>query len=116
MSISDNIKELRTRYNLTQSELGEIAGVTDKAVSTWENGTAEPRTGALEKIAAHFGIRKSDIISDDEIPYFIDPETADIVQALHDRPELKVMFDATRKASPEDLEIALMILNRGKSE
>lgn len=40
MSIADNIKRLRETYGLTQSELGAIAGVTDKAVSTWEIGRA----------------------------------------------------------------------------
>lgn len=64
MSISDNIKALRERYSLTQSDLGEIAGVSDKAVSTWEKGTAEPRMGAVQKIADHFGIPKSFIVDD----------------------------------------------------
>lgn len=36
MSIADNIKKLRETYDLTQSQLGKIAGVSDKAVWTWE--------------------------------------------------------------------------------
>lgn len=62
MNISENIKKLRQLYNLTQSELGKIAGVSDKAVWTWENGTAEPRMGAIQRIADYFHINKSDII------------------------------------------------------
>ena len=50
---------------MTQAEFGEIAGVSDKAVSTWENGTAEPRLGAVQKIAQHFNITKGSIIEDD---------------------------------------------------
>lgn len=65
MSISENIKALRERYSLTQSDLGAIAGVSDKAVSTWEKGTAEPRMGAVQKIADHFGIPKSFIVDDE---------------------------------------------------
>lgn len=64
MSIGDNIKELRIKHGLEQSQLGEIAGVTDKAVSSWENNISIPRMGAIEKIANYFGIRKSDIIED----------------------------------------------------
>lgn len=67
MSIGKNIKRLREIHNLSQKELGEIAGVSDKAVSTWENGTKEPRMGAIQKIADHFGILKSDIIEGDKI-------------------------------------------------
>lgn len=62
MSISDNIKNLRIEYNLTQTELGKIAGVSGKAVWTWENGLAEPRMGAIQKIADYFNIKKSIII------------------------------------------------------
>ena len=64
MPISENIKTLRRRYGLTQQELGEIAGVSGKAVSTWELGVKEPRMGAIQRIADHFGISKSSIIED----------------------------------------------------
>ena len=64
MGISENIKEIRRRFSLTQQQLGEIAGVSDKAVSTWESGLAEPRMGAIQKIADHFNISMSEIVDD----------------------------------------------------
>ena len=72
MSIGDNIKRLRLAENLSQAELGKIAGVTDKAVSTWESGLKVPRMGAVEKMAAHFGVPKS-VILDDAEPTAIPP-------------------------------------------
>ncbi len=65
MSIANNIKRLRESHDLTQTELGEIAGVTDKAVSSWETGAKTPRMGAIQKIADYFHINKSDIIEDE---------------------------------------------------
>lgn len=64
MAISENIKLLRERYRLSQKDLALIAGVSDKAVSTWERGLKEPRMGAIQKIADHFGIKKSNLIED----------------------------------------------------
>ena len=64
MSIGDNIRILRESHGLTQSELGRIAGVSDKAVSTWESGLRAPRMGAVQKISEHFGIPKSRILDD----------------------------------------------------
>nr|DAU14836.1 MAG TPA: Repressor protein CI [Caudoviricetes sp.] len=64
MGIPENIKKLREMYNLSQKDLGIIAGVSDKAVSTWEKGLKEPRMGAIQKIADHFGLQKSNIIED----------------------------------------------------
>lgn len=78
MPIAENIKRLRNSHNLTQAELGEIAGVTDKAVSTWEKGEKIPRMGAIQKMADYFGVSKSNIIEDDipimksNISYVID--------------------------------------------
>ena len=64
MTIAENIKKIRIRFDLTQDELGEIAGVSGGAVSTWERGTAEPRMGAIQRIADKLNISKSDIIED----------------------------------------------------
>ena len=65
MNIVANIKYLRKLFELSQKDLGVIAGVTDKAVWAWEQGTREPRMGALQRLADHFGIKKSDIIDGD---------------------------------------------------
>ena len=64
MSIGSNIRRLRTDAQLSQAELGKIAGVTDKAVSTWEADIKTPRMGAVEKMAAYFGVPKSAILDD----------------------------------------------------
>lgn len=76
MSIGENIKRLRESHGLTQVQLAEIAGVTDKAVSTWENDMKTPRMGALQRIADYFGIAKSDIIEDAKsvLPEFSHPD------------------------------------------
>lgn len=64
MPIGENIKRLRIMHGLSQKELARIAGVSDKAVSTWESGSKEPRMGAVQKIADHFGLKKSNLIED----------------------------------------------------
>ena len=64
MSIAEQIKALRQQHGLSQSELGAIVGVTDKAVSTWETGLKEPRRATLEKLAAHFHVPVGQITGD----------------------------------------------------
>ena len=48
------IFELRKRNGISQTELAELLGVTNKAVSKWENGRAKPKTEILQKMAAYF--------------------------------------------------------------
>lgn len=64
MGISENLKRLREIYGLTQQDLADIAGVTNKSVSAWELGNKEPRMGAVEKIAKRFGLKKSNLIEE----------------------------------------------------
>ena len=64
MSVRENIIRLRTLSALTQEDFGKIAGVSRGAVSQWEGGFSEPRMGAIEKLARHFGIPKSWLMED----------------------------------------------------
>lgn len=75
MSIKENIKRIREIYDLSQQDLADIAGVTNKAVSSWELGNSEPRMGAIEKIAARFGLKKSAIIEEGGLDNFQKPMT-----------------------------------------
>ena len=50
------ISELRRKAGMTQKELAGRLGVTDKAVSKWENGAAKPTTHMLRKLACQFGV------------------------------------------------------------
>ncbi len=89
MTIGDNIKTLRERFDLTQAQLGEIAGVSDKAVSTWENGANVPRMGAIQKIADYFGIPKSEIIEgrqEEKKPTQLDELREEVLNLLVDLP------------------------------
>ena len=74
MTIRENIIKLREIYGITQEELAAIVEVTRGAVSQWEGGFAEPRMGAIQKMADHFGIAKSNIIEDGGMD-LIDPIT-----------------------------------------
>ena len=64
MSIGTSIKKIREHHSLSQSEFAKSLGVTDKAVSTWENDKKTPRIGIFEKIQAIYGVPKSKLIDD----------------------------------------------------
>lgn len=74
MGIRENIIKLRELFDVTQEQLGAIAGVTRGAVSQWEGGFSEPRMGAIQKMSDYFHISKSNIIEDGGMD-LIDPVT-----------------------------------------
>ena len=50
-SFGNLISALRERCGLSQYQLGALVGVSDKAVSKWENGASKPRTDTIRKLA-----------------------------------------------------------------
>lgn len=57
------IAELRTEKDLTQTELGEILGVSYKAVSKWENGICLPDASLYDDICKIFKITKDELFA-----------------------------------------------------
>lgn len=56
------IYNLRKKNGISQTELAEILGVTNKAVSKWENGKAKPRIEILQKMASYFKIPVEELL------------------------------------------------------
>lgn len=48
--------ELRKKAGLSQTQLADQLGVTNKAVSKWENGKAKPGTETIRKLASLFSV------------------------------------------------------------
>ncbi len=59
----NRILELRTRAGLSQAELAERLGLTNKAVSKWEVGKAKPSTQSIRKLAALFGVSVEELMT-----------------------------------------------------
>ena len=61
-SLGEVLKEHRTRCSLTQEFVAEAMGVSRQAVSKWENGTADPSTSNLLKLAKLYGVTPEELI------------------------------------------------------
>lgn len=57
------LHELRMRRRLTQYQLGALVGVSDKAVSKWENGSSKPQSSILYKLSEILGISVDELLS-----------------------------------------------------
>ena len=57
------IKELRKEKNMTQKELAEKIGLTDKAISKWERGLSFPDITMLSSLAEVFDVDVSEILN-----------------------------------------------------
>ena len=56
MSIGNNIYALRKAKKVTQAQLAEKIGVSEQAVSKWENDICAPDVSLFPVIAEYFGV------------------------------------------------------------
>ena len=60
--ISELIKKLRKEKDLTQEELGNLLGVSGKAVSKWERGQSLPDVAIIKKLSDNLGISTDELL------------------------------------------------------
>ena len=63
-TLGATIRSLRKQHNMTQADLAEKLGVTDKAVSKWERGKSYPDIGHFPKLAGIFGMSIDEMVKD----------------------------------------------------
>ena len=66
--IGRNISNLLIERDKTQQELADAIGVSKSTVSTWTNGKRIPRMDKVDAMCKYFGVERSAIIGDGQIP------------------------------------------------
>lgn len=117
MLFNERLRELRQNKGLSQSQLAEALNISKSAISMYELGRREPDLETLEGIADFFNVDINYLLGkEDGSMYYLDPEAAEIAQEVQARPELKILFDASRKVSADDLKFVVDMIDRLKNK
>lgn len=92
----------RREKGITQKELAEKLGVTDKAVSKWETGRGMPDVSVLENLSKELEVSVSEILNGGEVERELLPETAD-----------KIIVDTMKDSSKKVSKKRLMAIGAG---
>ena len=115
--LSDELKRLRALNRMTQAELAQRVGYSQQAVARWETNRSTPDPNTLIRLAHIFGVTVDELVGNaPHEGYYINPETARLAQELHDNPEYKAMFDATRQLSPEAVKEVMNFIRYQKAK
>mgnify|MGYP003369854456 CR=1 FL=1 len=139
------LREARIKSGHTLEQAGEKIGVTAKTIQRYETGERKISLNKLIELTSLFGIeytsfmaaakrRLSEMNSDiseadgssehyeepDNFPdsgsYYVDDEARAIAQQVYERPQLRMLFSASKNVSAEDLETVIALVNRMKRE
>lgn len=105
------LKELRTKKNMTQDELGKILNVSGKTIGTWERDSRQPNIETINALANYFNVSTDYLLgrSEEKKSPSEDRENKDLKKFLEDNLDNGMTF-GDGKVTEEDrekLEIAL---------
>ena len=82
--IGNFLKELRTEKNLTQAQLAEHFGVTNRSVSRWETGSNLPDISLIVEIADFYGVDVREIIDGERKRENMDKDIKEVADKMAD--------------------------------
>lgn len=121
------LKSLRKSEGLTQTDLASALNISRSAIGMYESGAREPDFETLEMIADYFNVdvdylmgrtnKTTKLINPNaDSHYYLNEETRAIAQDIYENPDLRILFDASKNTTPEDLKFIIEMVKRMKGE
>lgn len=82
--IGNFFKELRKEKGVTQEQLSEYLGVTNRTISRWENGVNMPDFDLIIKIAQYFDVTIEELLDGERKTNIMHKETEDALLKVAD--------------------------------
>lgn len=89
------LRTLRCRRSITQAELAEVLGVSNRSISRWENGTTMPDFDLIIELAKYYGVEVGEIL-DGERKDPMDGKTEETMLKIADYHNLEREFFSKR--------------------
>lgn len=117
----ERLNSILQKRNLSQADLSKMTGIRSSSISDWLNGKYEPKQDKIAIIAEALNVSPVWLIGYDEPSttqtegYYVDPETAEYAEMLRTRPEMRMLFSASRGISKEEMQEAVNYIEFIKS-
>lgn len=119
----DKITEYKKKKGWTNDILAQKSGVPKGTISKITSGiTKNPQLDTLRAIADALCCRIEDFVENplpleptiEQQDYYLSPEVSQMAQEIYDNPELRILFDASRKLTKDDVLAVVDIVKRMK--
>lgn len=121
--IGQKIRLLREQKNMTQEQLAKLVNLSQQTIDHYEKGRAKPNIDTVSLFANVFNVSTDYLLgcTDDPSPkdshqHVYDDEALEYLDELHKRPEMKTLFEVGRKATKEDIETAITVIEALKKK
>lgn len=101
---AEKLRMIMKRRQVGNKELAQRSGVPLGTLNKILYGdTKSPSLDTMQALAAALDCTLNDFSESGNQAYYLNSETAKIAQEIYNDPNLKILFDASRKATPEEL-------------
>lgn len=110
-----NLNNFLSLNGYKQADLARHMKVSTATTAKWCTGQTIPRIDKIQSICNWLNIRKEDLLEERPDPteqYYIDKDARELAEFLHKNPKYKVLFDASRKVRPEDIDFVKQMIDR----
>ena len=107
---SKNLQYYMNLYNKTRIQVAKDIGVSYTTFTSWIKGANYPRIDKIELLANYFRVNKADLIENifsENEQYYNDPSVSEYAQAIKDNPDLRLLFDASKDMSKDDINFVI---------
>lgn len=104
MGLYENVKEAAKRKGYSINRLEQELGFARSYIAKFK--TITPSADKIQRIADFLGVSTEYLLTGTEkepAGYYLNDETAQVAQEIFENKDLRVLFDAAKDASPEDL-------------
>lgn len=123
MTIGRNIYHARKLSGMTLEELSKHIGISRQTLSRYENGIiGNIPSDRIEKIAIALNVSPAQLMGWEEMSgnsadeYYTDPAVNEYAEQLRTNPNMRLLFDATKEMSKEDIDYVVDLVNRLKGK
>ncbi len=94
--IGQFLKKLRKEKSITQEQLAEILGVSNRSISRWENGTTMPDFDLLIQMAKYYDVEIGEILDGERKAENMDAKTEELMLKIADYNNVERNFFSKR--------------------
>lgn len=107
-----NLRYIMEKKGITQADICRELKIPSATISNWCTGQRYPRIDKMQQLADMLGVTYSTLTTENGLQDYEDQQR---LEALHQDPSLRMLFDRTRRMSHEDIEFMLQFADRLKS-
>ena len=109
-------QKLLDKRGLKAFDVSKATGISSSTLTDWKKGRSVPKQDKMQKIAEFLGVSIEYLMTGEEKEgaetYYLNDETREIAQEIFENPDLRSLFDMSRKMPPERLKAHIEFIEK----